>query len=77
MGKKDKDNKENSMYWALRECTDLPLEMIHRIKGFVPKEDWNRKNVDYFDDPYDHTFLKQFKTRMRDRSFTWPFYKLY
>ena len=71
----DKCCKKDSVYHALRE-TGLPPELIHNIKTFIPQEDWTRKNKNYFDDPYDHTFLKQFKNRQRNRSFTWPFYHL-
>ena len=74
----DKNNKEkkDSIYWVLRD-TVLPTELIKLVKDYLPREDWTRKNKNYFDDPYDHTFLKQFKNRMRNRSFTWPYYCLY
>lgn len=71
-----KKEKKDSIYWVLRD-TVLPTELIKEVKNFLPQEDWTRKNKDYFDDPYDHTFLKQFKNRMRNRSFSWPYYRLY
>lgn len=75
MDKKNK-NKKDSIYRVLYE-TSLPIELIKKVKDYLPQEDWTRKNYDYFDDPYDHTFLKQFKNRTRNHIFTWSYYYLF
>ena len=69
------ENKKDSVYLALTD-SNLPIELIMVIKSYLTREDWSMKNIDYFSDPYDHKFLKQFKNRMRNRSFTWPYYNL-
>lgn len=77
LGMTKKDNPpSDSIYKALCEETPLSIDTIKYIKGFMSREDWNRKDTDYFTDPYDHTFLKQFKNRLRKCSFTWPFHKI-
>lgn len=76
MTKKSNDPPSDTVYKALCEETPLSNDIIKYMRTFLTHEDWKIKNSDYFTDPYDHTFLKQFKNRMRDRSFTWPFYKL-
>jgi hypothetical protein len=67
--------KKDSIYKVLRD-TGLPIELIHKIKNYLSYEDWRRKNNNYLNDFYDHSFLKQLKNRTRNRLFTWPYYYL-
>ena len=72
----DPQDKKDSVYLVLCD-KNLPSELIHKIKGYLTQDDWKKKNTDYFDDSNDVNILKIVRTRMRNRSFTWPYYSLY